>query len=146
MRKTRATDVYAYGILVFEVRRRSERCSGTERTQAYSGRGPWAVLRESLMQGFPPSRPRAGSSAVARGLDDGMWDMCTRCWALDPVNRPSMRDVVRAYDGHAFPSPAVRSPDCTGSPITQTMSDARLRQESSIHLYGGDPILLPHRP
>ncbi|KZV89755.1 kinase-like protein [Exidia glandulosa HHB12029] len=76
-RKTCATDVYAFGMLVYQV---------------MTGAHPWpksneyAVLLE-IVQGCVPPRPTE--------IDDDLWDLCLRCWSIVPEYRPSISEGLR---------------------------------------------------
>ncbi|KLO10995.1 hypothetical protein SCHPADRAFT_491395 [Schizopora paradoxa] len=39
-----------------------------------------------------PARP-TDPSVVARGLDDRLWALLTKCWAFEPSERPSIFEV-----------------------------------------------------
>lgn len=76
-RKTKATDLYAFGILVLE--------GVTEQV-------PWPELSyysiaSKVLRGETPPRPSSGS------MSDDLWGICKSCWCTDPVLRPNARDL-----------------------------------------------------
>ncbi|KZV90042.1 kinase-like protein [Exidia glandulosa HHB12029] len=79
--KTQATDVYAFGMLVL---------------QAFTQALPWygsndiRVVLQLAKQQIPP-RP-----LHVPALNDFLWFVCSRCWRIDPAERPSARLVSRA--------------------------------------------------
>jgi hypothetical protein len=40
-----------------------------------------------------PQRPAPGHPAIARGLDDHMWEIMLLCWAPFPTNRPDIHAI-----------------------------------------------------
>lgn len=78
-RVTTASDVYAFGILLFELFARHGPFASVTRLRA-------AAL---LYEGHRPSRSEVPSGA--RG--DAVWAVITRCWAQEPAERPDMRRV-----------------------------------------------------
>ncbi|KAG8956941.1 hypothetical protein FRC00_004695, partial [Tulasnella sp. 408] len=89
-RRTFQSDVYAFGITIYEVP------SGKE---PYSHHiGLVSIITGVLFEGErPPTEPPFG-------LDGSMysqfWDEAERCWAEDPIKRPSMFDVLHSLDHH----------------------------------------------
>ncbi|KZV99443.1 kinase-like protein [Exidia glandulosa HHB12029] len=79
--KTRATDVYAFGMLILE---------------AFTQEMPWAGLTNrqvmlALAKQQMPKRPRN-----APALNDFLWYICKRCWMINPAERPPMIHIARA--------------------------------------------------
>ncbi|EJD49347.1 kinase-like protein, partial [Auricularia subglabra TFB-10046 SS5] len=76
--KTFASDVYAFGMLLYEV---------------ITGRAPWAdrttmqMAVEVTNARFPP-RPEAGE------LSDSLWTICEACWAREPSSRPGIASLL----------------------------------------------------
>lgn len=75
--KTRATDCYAFGMLVLHM---------------VTGEAPWKGLNEVhicifLTQGHTPSRWETDA------FDERLWSLCRQCWTPDPRHRPSARVI-----------------------------------------------------
>ncbi|KZV84798.1 hypothetical protein EXIGLDRAFT_776167 [Exidia glandulosa HHB12029] len=97
---TTATDVYAFAWLVFHV---------------YTDIDPQELARNPSMMrmiasGVKPNRPAPGTLPAQRGLSDRIWAILLRCWDISPVARPSITEVVFAFDlpfstGHLPPPP-----------------------------------------
>ncbi|EJD44358.1 kinase-like protein [Auricularia subglabra TFB-10046 SS5] len=75
-----ATDVFAFGMLVFHV---------------YAGRRPFADLPNDaavIVEIFKGQRPER--SEITRGdFPDALWELIQECWSQNPEDRPRMRDV-----------------------------------------------------
>ncbi|KZV98552.1 kinase-like protein, partial [Exidia glandulosa HHB12029] len=76
--KTRMSDVYAFGALIYQV---------------YSGSPPWHGLNDRgvllrVCRGERPDRPPHPH------LMDEIWDLCRRCWKHIPGDRPFMFFVL----------------------------------------------------
>ncbi|EJD51658.1 kinase-like protein [Auricularia subglabra TFB-10046 SS5] len=84
VRRTRQTDVYAFGMLVFEM---------------YAGHAPFAnlrpgePLRASAMAQLGVGKRPQRSDITRLDFTDRMWELVTACWAQDPAARPSMANV-----------------------------------------------------
>lgn len=76
--KTRERDMYAFGMLVYEI---------------LLGREPWAdatlveIFRHVVSGGLLP-RPDDGT------IGDSMWNLCTACWNQNPEDRPGIANVL----------------------------------------------------
>ena len=46
-----------------------------------------------MQQGERPPRP-TDPEVIARGLDDKLWNLITRCWHQDPMRRPTINQVL----------------------------------------------------
>ncbi|EJD46556.1 kinase-like protein [Auricularia subglabra TFB-10046 SS5] len=80
--KTRATDVYAFGMLIFH---------------AISGHLPWSGSHYSLVgarvtRGETPARTPVAPEGVP--FSDALWDLCLGCWMRDPQQRPDSDALV----------------------------------------------------
>lgn len=80
--KTTYTDVYAYGMLVYQV---------------YAGRRPWTfdnnmMIYTSVIRGHHPPRTVEGDARAS--FPDHIWRLCERCWSLDPLDRPKAGDIL----------------------------------------------------
>ncbi|KZV78644.1 hypothetical protein EXIGLDRAFT_519546 [Exidia glandulosa HHB12029] len=96
---TTATDVYAFAWLVFHV---------------YTDIDPHELARDPqtmrlIASGVKPNKPGPRTIPVHRGLDDPLWDVITRCWELNPALRPSMDEVLRAFDPPTAPPPGLNA-------------------------------------
>ena len=64
--------------------------------KVFTGRHPLdettaAVITSNIVDGDRPARPH---EAQEIGLTDSVWNMAVRCWHQDPVQRPTMTEVV----------------------------------------------------
>jgi len=64
--------------------------------KVFTGRHPFGelttpVIASNIVDGDRPARPH---EAQEFGLTDSVWDMTVRCWHRDPVQRPTMTEVV----------------------------------------------------
>ena len=64
--------------------------------KVFTGRHPFGelatpVITSKVMDGSRPARPQ---EAQELGLTDLVWDMTVWCWHQDPVQRPTIREVV----------------------------------------------------
>jgi len=82
---TRATDVYAFGMVCYEM---------------FSDHRPFSDISVdfqvlfAVKQGRRPSRPTHKLSCI-RGLNDEMWHIIEACWNQDPSERPSTTEVIK---------------------------------------------------
>jgi len=79
--RTFASDVYSFGMTIFEI---------------YANRSPFSELGETqaliaAVSGKRPAHP--GEDAVRRGLTPAIWTFVTRCWDHQPSARPSLADL-----------------------------------------------------
>ncbi|KAG8896324.1 hypothetical protein FRB99_008938, partial [Tulasnella sp. 403] len=78
--KSYASDIYAFGMTIYEVLTSSI---------PFHGREPPAIMYAVVHQDERPTRLEAiGSHAY-------LWDIAERCWNKDPENRPSIQTVLR---------------------------------------------------
>ncbi|EJD36023.1 hypothetical protein AURDEDRAFT_130310 [Auricularia subglabra TFB-10046 SS5] len=82
--KTTMSDVYAYGMTIYE---------------AFTGAPPWAGVEKagivvSVSSGRTPLRPEDIPGRESMG--DGVWQVCLDCWEFEPEKRPQMGDALRA--------------------------------------------------
>ncbi|EJD49184.1 kinase-like protein, partial [Auricularia subglabra TFB-10046 SS5] len=102
--KTRESDVYAFGMLVLEVRLyrhavsivvRLSLCSN--RYKAITEQLPWSsennlsVVQKVCSAQIPP-RPTLDGVTL---MGDAWWETCQRCWSFEPGNRPPMNLVLK---------------------------------------------------
>ncbi|KIO28309.1 hypothetical protein M407DRAFT_71942, partial [Tulasnella calospora MUT 4182] len=89
-RRTFQSDVYAFGITIYEV------LSGEEPYSHHNALVP--IITGVLFEGErPPTEPSSGLDGSSYSQ---FWDEAARCWAEDPTERPSMFDVLRSLDHH----------------------------------------------
>ncbi|EJD46553.1 kinase-like protein [Auricularia subglabra TFB-10046 SS5] len=79
--KTRYSDIYAFGMLIYE---------------AHAGAAPWEGEAEwdipsKVNAGERPNRPE-GEGQVR--MSDGLWELCNNCWKGDPKDRPLANNVL----------------------------------------------------
>ena len=100
---TRATDVYAFGMVCYEVRQIYKATAQLPLRlawQMFSGDFPFHdisdyVFMSALKRERRPSRPLHPLSA-ARRLDDGMWHLIEACWGQNPIERPGADCIVQS--------------------------------------------------
>ncbi|KAG6808483.1 hypothetical protein H0H92_003986 [Tricholoma furcatifolium] len=88
---TKATDIYAFGCLVYEV---------------FAGKQPFAgifnpsLIASKVLQGHRPKRPSASSlSWTAWGLTNEIWDKLIKaCWKENPMERPTIDAVIQSLE------------------------------------------------
>ncbi|KZV90309.1 hypothetical protein EXIGLDRAFT_720542 [Exidia glandulosa HHB12029] len=86
---TTATDVYAFAWLVFHV--------FTDIDPQELAADP--KLMRLIASGVKPNRPGPTTLPAMRGLkDDNIWNTLVHCWEIFPNLRPTMLDVVKAFD------------------------------------------------
>jgi len=101
---TQEADVFAFGMVVIEVCPchlphpvlRGGSSDIVMLSKVFTGRHPFGglttpVITSRIMDGGRPARPQ---EARELGLTDSVWDMTVRCWHQDPVQRPTMTEVV----------------------------------------------------
>jgi serine/threonine-protein kinase len=80
-----ATDIYALGLLLY---------------RALTGNLPWeAETTTQMITAHVYAEP--SPLPAVEGLPDGVADLCLRCLAKDPANRPTAREVARTLAGAA---------------------------------------------
>ena len=74
--------------------------------QLYTGHDPFHNSKSfttflSVQRGDRPNRPRSDHNKL--GVNDAVWDLIQSCWAHNPSDRPTSRDLLkklhRAIDG-----------------------------------------------
>lgn len=80
--KTTMSDVYAYGMLLYQ----------TFAGGLSSSRGAQWKLMGDMAEGKFPPRP---SLKDVPAFCDELWELCTRCWVIDPHKRPPIASIVR---------------------------------------------------
>ncbi|KAK7055182.1 kinase-like protein [Favolaschia claudopus] len=91
--RTPATDVYAFGCVCFEL---------------YTGRPPFANLRDGVAAIKVIMGERAVRPSVLPAMSDILWQHVTLYWAHSPTTRPTTRQVVQNMCLH-IPSPQPRT-------------------------------------
>lgn len=79
-----ASDVFSYSMTVLEVMTGLLPFHQLKRT-------PEVLIK--MQQGERPPRP-TDPEVIARGLDDKLWNLITRCWHQDPMRRPTINQVL----------------------------------------------------
>lgn len=68
-----------------------------------TGKKPWAEIKNAMLLltkrgedcNLLPQRPVAEGVDV---IDDNLWELLQRCWALDPEDRPTMLEVLKELE------------------------------------------------
>jgi len=83
-----SSDIYAFAMTMLEVL--------THDTPFKHIRSSTEVVIRVQMGELPqqPKDPRV----VARGLDDDLWALLVRCWAIKKEDRPSIRDILEFFE------------------------------------------------
>jgi len=76
-----ASDVYAFGMTIYEV---------ISRTTAFHGTHDHAIIKQ-VLDGKRPQRPNPPASHL---ISDDIWELIRRCWAQDLNVRCKMSDVL----------------------------------------------------
>jgi len=99
-RNTFASDVYALGMVYYEM---------------FSGKIPFDGMEQfqamfASMNGQRPSRPR-DELCSTRGLNDAIWLLIEACWAQDPLQRPTADMILERLCALPNRPPDERPPD-----------------------------------
>ncbi|KAF8211333.1 kinase-like domain-containing protein [Mycena galopus ATCC 62051] len=81
-----SSDVYAYGMTVLEIFTHEQPYNNIKHTTE-------VVIRSA--KGEHPPRP-TDPKVLRRGLDDNMWALLVACWATEPLQRPTIQQVLEA--------------------------------------------------
>ncbi|EJD40031.1 kinase-like protein [Auricularia subglabra TFB-10046 SS5] len=113
-RKTQASDVYAFGMLIY---------------QAIAGQLPWADLHYSLVGakvtgGEMPARCPVATSPSP--FSDELWELCLRCWNIDPQLRPDSSELVTRLSESALLTVASHADTVQTVPFTYNGGDVSL--------------------
>ncbi|KAG6907970.1 hypothetical protein DXG01_006695 [Tephrocybe rancida] len=123
-RKTEASDVYAFGMVCYEI---------------LAGERPFGKVKaiaviQKIMKGQHPQRPiRKGP--LERGLTEEMWKMMKRCWAQNPDERPTAAEIVQLLPSINRPSNGwthTQRPgfDTSSGQVDTTITTARMHLQS----------------
>ena len=82
---SKSADVFAFAMLAVEV--------FTGKAPFWDMNGPFII---HIARGERPVKPQA---AEQLGLTAELWELIQRCWSADPNARPSIDDVVGAWEG-----------------------------------------------
>ena len=106
-RRTKSSDCYALGMVVYEV---------------LSGQAPFSrynkyVAVGKVLKGERPERPQG---VGGKWFTDDIWSILGRCWEPKPGNRPSIEDLLRRLEEASSlwmpPSPTEATPPLADSP------------------------------
>lgn len=102
---TPASDCYALGMLIWEVRGLFISPSGNPRLplvlKICTGRVPFDHIKRDLavitcvLRGRRPKRPTA---LVGSAMSDALWAVMERCWSADPKQRPPLSAILTTLD------------------------------------------------
>ena len=83
---SKAADVFAFAMLAVEV---------------FTGKVPFSNLKNEsvVVQIVGGKRPEKPQAAEQLGLTVEMWKFIEKCWNANPDKRPSINEVVRAWEG-----------------------------------------------
>jgi serine/threonine protein kinase len=96
-KKSRSSDVYAFGITIVEVGHVEPDGRTQLSTQIYTGKRPYPGYNHSMQvimdvcKGIRPGRP-----AVECGFNNALWELVNYCWDADSHSRPDMKEVVKS--------------------------------------------------
>ena len=101
------SDIWSFSMVCIEVRACCfpKMCLRSS-VQLYTGHDPFHNSKSfttflSVLRGDRPNRPRAHHNKL--GVNDAVWDLIQNCWAHNPSDRPTSRDLLkrlhRAIDG-----------------------------------------------
>ena len=101
-RPTKGSDIYALGMLIYEVRTRGFGCDDGKANkkngkQVLCGCAPFRDLANSFMVVVEISkgaRPEKPEDAARFGFTDGLWEIVERCWSADKDVRPTLEAVL----------------------------------------------------
>ena len=94
---TPQADIYAFGMVIFQVCRENHRCGPSTQTfQILTGGLPFHGMRETEMvclvvEGLRPKEP---GNASTIGFSDSLWDFVQRCWYGNMKLRPQVAELV----------------------------------------------------
>ncbi|KAF7355140.1 TKL/TKL-ccin protein kinase [Mycena sanguinolenta] len=82
-----SSDVYAYGMTVLEIFTHEQPYNNIKHTTE-------VVIRSA--KGEHPPKPM-DLKVIRRGLDDNMWKLLSLCWATEPLQRPTIQQVLELF-------------------------------------------------
>ncbi|KAH7923804.1 kinase-like protein [Leucogyrophana mollusca] len=99
IRKTCASDIYAFGGMGYEVSSGSSLLLLLTLLQIFSGKPPYSDLSpimiiRAIMENRPLPRPASAE------LDDGVWGLIEACRGEDPESRPRASEAVQQLRSH----------------------------------------------
>ena len=126
---TPQSDIYAFGMVIFQVCRENHRCGlSTQTFQILTGGLPFCGMPETKMvclvvEGLRPKEPE---NASAIGFSDSLWNFVQRCWDANMELRPQVADLV-AHLGRVArqwnrPMPPVEGVTSTSQDLMSLMS------------------------
>lgn len=108
---TEQTDVYAFGILAYEV---------------LCGRGPYDVVGEAQMMSAHLQREPLHLRELRADVDPAMANLIERCLAKDPNRRPRAQEIARAL-ATAAPATTRGAPEDLG-PVAELLGELQRRR------------------
>ncbi len=54
-------------------------------------------IHVALSKGQHPKRP-SEPYVIHNGLDDGLWELLTQCWAHEPLETPDITEIIEELD------------------------------------------------
>lgn len=86
-----AADIWSFGMTLLELFTRKRPFHQFNKTSAVIGR---------IVRGKTPERPSSEETCLR--LTDPWWNICVKCWKLEPASRPTiadvLQDIVNIYD------------------------------------------------
>jgi len=128
-RRTKYSDCYALGMVIYEVLSR----------HIPFHKDPNLVVVVKVVNGGRPERPKGAEGIV--WFTDDVWGALERCWTSRPENRPSLEDILQCMEkaSGSWTPPSlvsVTAPSTVGSPTwdTSDLSNERSMDDGGIWL------------
>lgn len=133
-RLSKQTDIYAFGMVVYEVLVGHTPLSG-------GGRG-MAETTILIEEGKRPSKPRKADDI---GFGEGTWELVQRCWHKDQDKRPTVKDIRQHFEHVAGTSAVVLLRQWRGLPSRNLKASDHQRIANLVNVKESREIALGFR-